>query len=320
MNIAFFGTNNIFSSTVFRHLSNSLLAINIKIVVLPKKPRFASRPLPKHAQLRRVPCFSETIDDTETLARHKAIPLIFDAELSAAQISQQLTRHSIDLIIVACFPSLIPEILLDTSVCGAINIHPSLLPKYRGPAPVFWQLQNNENRTGVSLHVISQQLDAGDIILQRKIDIPNDANGRDIDSLLALSGAKLLTKLCIDIKTLQRYIASATPQQDQHASYQHSPCASSDFHLNLNWSAQHAYRFMRGTEHLQIPYLVSLNDTNILLTQPISFSEKHGSQTLQYEDKKILSINFRRGCLRAKYTNEHVKKFDNAADVQIDNF
>lgn len=74
---------------------------------------------------------------------------------------------------------------------GFINIHPSSLPKYRGPIPTFWALLNNEKKTGVTLHYIDSGIDSGDIIAQIDCEIPKEITGNELNNLLIEKGAEL---------------------------------------------------------------------------------------------------------------------------------
>ena len=77
---------------------------------------------------------------------------------------------------------------------GFINIHPSLLPKYRGPVPVLWAVFNNEARIGVTLHYIDKGIDSGDIITQASIKVPKNATGHELNSLVSKKGFELFKR------------------------------------------------------------------------------------------------------------------------------
>ena len=99
-----------------------------------------------------------------------------DTEIGYAPESQQascaslIKHHAIDFLLVACWPYLIDNLLLDSSRKGTLNMHPSLLPAFRGPDPVRHQLEHSQSRYGVSLHLMNQQFDQGDIIAQAELD------------------------------------------------------------------------------------------------------------------------------------------------------
>ncbi|HZU71049.1 MAG TPA: methionyl-tRNA formyltransferase [Ktedonobacteraceae bacterium] len=87
-----------------------------------------------------------------------------------------------DVIFSAGFPWKLPPALLEVPRLGCINAHPALLPKYRGPEPVFWQIMNGEPQIGITIHRMDAQFDTGPILVQRAMDISEDD---DIDSVFA---------------------------------------------------------------------------------------------------------------------------------------
>lgn len=84
-------------------------------------------------------------------------------------------KREMDLVIVANFSRILARPLLETPANGCLNVHPSLLPKYRGPHPLYWALANREHVTGVTVHEVTERIDAGPVILQRPVRIePRD--------------------------------------------------------------------------------------------------------------------------------------------------
>ena len=106
-----------------------------------------------------------------------------------------LCRQTPDLIITACHGQIIPQKTLRAPKYGALNIHPSLLPKYRGAAPVPWTLLNKETETGVTIFKMDQGIDTGPILAQEKTSIKPQKTSQDLLNRLF----KLGTKLLIDI-------------------------------------------------------------------------------------------------------------------------
>ncbi|MBI5349011.1 MAG: methionyl-tRNA formyltransferase, partial [Chloroflexi bacterium] len=145
-----------------------------------------------------------------------------------------------DLICVACFPKLLPLSWLAIPKLGCLNLHPSLLPNYRGIAPMFWQFYYGETRTGVTLHFMDDGADTGDIAAQREIKFPDGITSRQADRLTAHAGAELL------IDALNQNPIPRTPQP-VGAIY---PIATvpkqKDRILPTSWSARRAFNFIRG--------------------------------------------------------------------------
>lgn len=121
-----------------------------------------------------------------------------------------------DIFVVAAFGHILPEALLNIPRLGAINIHASLLPKYRGAAPIQWVIINQEKETGVTIMFMDKGLDTGDILLAETITIAQDETSESLHDRLSVLGADLL------IKTLKRFEAGdiqPIPQDNDRATY-----------------------------------------------------------------------------------------------------
>lgn len=121
-----------------------------------------------------------------------------------------------DLIVVVSYGKLIPAQILEIPLGGCINVHASLLPHYRGAAPIQRAIMAGENTTGVTTMLMDEGLDTGDIILQTVVDIPADMNYGTLEHILAETGAQLLLRTIEEIRagTAQPYA-----QDDSQATY-----------------------------------------------------------------------------------------------------
>lgn len=218
-----------------------------------------------------------------------------------------------EFLFVACFPLRLPEALLRWPTRMAINLHPSLLPAYRGPNPIFWQLRNGERGTGISLHRLTDALDAGPILFQQRVDLPQGASADELDTLLAQQGTEALCDL-LSAQTLQPH-----EQDPQRATYQPLP-RPEDYVLDKRWSAERAYNFMRGTRNPFGRYSILLDGQWHHLLSALRFDENRSlgtsytrnishpdaqpdsQQTAQnnFLRHEALSIQFSPGVLRAK--------------------
>ena len=117
-----------------------------------------------------------------------------------------------DLCVVAAYGKIIPKKYLEIPKYGFVNIHPSLLPKYRGPSPIQTAIMNGETETGVTIMLVDAEMDHGPIIAVKKHQIPSGAYFPEIHDELAKLGAKLM------IKALPKYISGAyKPQEQDHS-------------------------------------------------------------------------------------------------------
>lgn len=121
-----------------------------------------------------------------------------------------------ELIVVAAYGKILPEDLLDYPKYGSVNVHSSLLPKYRGAAPINWAVLNGETETGVTIMYMAKELDAGDIIAQASTAIGPEENAQELTARLAELGAGLLSDT---IRSLEDGTAVRTPQDGSLQTY-----------------------------------------------------------------------------------------------------
>ncbi|CUH92349.1 methionyl-tRNA formyltransferase [Herbinix luporum] len=121
-----------------------------------------------------------------------------------------------EVIVVAAFGQILPKELLDIPPYGCINVHASLLPKYRGAAPIQAAILNGDEETGVTIMHMDVKLDTGDMILQEKIPISQDETGGSLHDKLAKLGADLLVKV---LEQLRDGTTKRVPQDDSEATY-----------------------------------------------------------------------------------------------------
>jgi methionyl-tRNA formyltransferase len=138
-----------------------------------------------------------------------------------------------EVIVVAAYGQILPPAVLDLPRFGCVNVHASLLPKYRGAAPIQWAILNNESETGVTIMKMAAGLDTGDILSQRATPIDPDETAATLHDRLAAIGGELLTA------TLPAYAAGAiTPQpQDNTAATYARKITKADGWLDWSLSA-----------------------------------------------------------------------------------
>lgn len=148
-----------------------------------------------------------------------------------------------DLIITAAYGRILPKAVLDVPKHGCINVHASLLPKYRGAAPIQWALINGDEKTGVTTMFMDEGMDTGDILLTSEISIDPDMNCQELfDRLKELGGQVLLDTL----KALENGTLIRTPQD--HSKAIHVPMMTKETGL-IDWtkSAREIHNLVRGT-------------------------------------------------------------------------
>ncbi len=145
---------------------------------------------------------------------------------------------------VVAFGQIIPKTVLDLPPCGCINVHPSLLPMYRGAAPIQWALINGEEETGVTIMLLDETEDTGDIILQRRVSIALEDNAATLSDRLASTAATLL------VEVLESSPKNAPPPHtpQNHDQATHAPKLTKE-RGQINWevSANKICNLVRGT-------------------------------------------------------------------------
>lgn len=121
-----------------------------------------------------------------------------------------------ELIVVAAYGKILPEDILNYPQYGSINVHSSLLPKYRGAAPINWAILNGEEETGVSIMYMAKELDAGDIISQASTRIDPEEDAQMLTARLAALGAETLSNT---VKALAAGSAARIPQEESAHTY-----------------------------------------------------------------------------------------------------
>lgn len=128
----------------------------------------------------------------------------------------KIKSYDASLFIIVAYGKIIPENLINTPKLGSINIHYSLLPKYRGASPVESAILNGEKNTGISIQKMEYKLDSGPLLIQKEIQIEDTEKAPDLRKRLVVSGANLLVQILPDI--IEDKI-TPIPQDEQYATY-----------------------------------------------------------------------------------------------------
>lgn len=147
-----------------------------------------------------------------------------------------------DLIVVVAYGKILPQELIDIPKFGVINVHSSLLPKYRGAAPIHAAIINGEKETGVTIMYIAEELDAGDMILQGKTEISEEDNLGTLHDRLAEIGAKTLAE-AVDL--IFQGTAPRTVQNHEMATFV-KPIRKDETRVNWGKNSRDIFNFVRG--------------------------------------------------------------------------
>ncbi|MBH1941348.1 methionyl-tRNA formyltransferase [Mobilitalea sibirica] len=155
---------------------------------------------------------------------------------------QKIREMQPEVIVVAAFGQLLPKELLDIPPYGCINVHGSLLPKYRGAAPIQYSIIDGEKETGITIMYMDVKLDTGDMILQKSLTIAPDETGGSLHDRMAVLGADLLAEALDQIK---EGTAKRIPQDDSKATYV-KIIDKSMGNIDFSLSAEQIERLIRG--------------------------------------------------------------------------
>ena len=170
------------------------------------------------------------------------IPVFQPRRVREAECIEELRKYNADIMVVVAFGQILPKEILEMTPYGCVNVHASLLPKYRGAAPIQWSIIDGEEVTGVTTMQMNEGLDTGDMLLKVEIPIEEKETGGSLHDKLAEAGAKL----CVEtLEALQNKTVTPVPQGETTTAY----AKMLEKQLgNINWtkSAVEIERLIRG--------------------------------------------------------------------------
>jgi methionyl-tRNA formyltransferase len=192
----------------------------------------------------KYPVIAGQNETVEMFAGMKGIPSIklFDANDDYITVIKECNP---EIIIVSCLAKKLPTEVLSIPSLGCFNLHPSLLPAFRGPVPLFWQFRKGIENFGISLHRMTSDFDSGPLVAQKILAMPNGITNYKASELLAVEGVFLLEHYLEEILS-GKYVE--TIQSESEASYQSYP-EDSDFTVSVSWTAKRLYNFICATAH-----------------------------------------------------------------------
>jgi methionyl-tRNA formyltransferase len=210
--------------------------------------------------------------------------------------AERLVRIAPDVILVSCIGRKLPKDIVSIPRYGCFNLHPSLLPRFRGPAPVFWQFRAGVESFGITVHCVSEEFDTGDIVAQSRVTMPDGVNGREADGLFAEAGSQLIeaTLRSIECGSLRR-----CAQSPSDATYQGLPVPD-DYAVSTRWSARRMYNFICATRLPGIVFPCKVGGRIYRLTAAKSYRDSDVVR-IAVEGRRVISINCSRGVVEAIY-------------------
>ncbi len=220
-------------------------------------------------------------------ALKKEIPLFQPKNLKDQNFIDKIKSLKADLFVVVAF-RMLPKVIIDLPRLGCINLHASLLPEYRGAAPINWVLINGEKETGVTTFYINSKIDEGDIIESKKIKIEKDENAGTLHDKLMTTGSKLV------LKSVENIFNGNVKKKKQKISKKNklAPKISKDIcKINLNESADNIVRLINGLSPYPGARIIFKNKNYKILKAKKSNSHHNDTEEMFEINNKIILNN-----------------------------
>jgi methionyl-tRNA formyltransferase len=249
--------------------------------------------------------------DVKQFAKHLKIPIFQPEKLKNPEFIEQLKELKADLQVVVAF-RMLPDVIWSMPPMGTINLHASLLPQYRGAAPINWAIINGDKKTGVTTFLIEKEIDTGKIIFSEEVEITDHDNAGTLHDKLMQTGADLLVKTIIAIKN------NTYPQVDQmlSASLRAAPKIFKET-CHINWlnDLEKTYNFIRGLSPYPAAWTTIQNiltgetlNVKIFETEKETVSNDAESGNIVSDEKTYLKVTVVGGYLSIKILQLEGKK------------
>lgn len=300
--VVFFGTPQ-FAADVLEYL----VLNKVEIVAVITKP---DRPLGRSATPQPTPV------KTVAMEQLPSIPLFQPEIVSAAEFAPIIEKFDADLFVVVAYGEILRQHLLEMPKIACINLHASLLPKYRGAAPIQQCIINGEGESGITIMHMVKKMDAGDIISKQSVQIGPDMTYGELEVALCEEGSHLLLQAIHDLQT---GTASRTPQDHTQATFA-AKIELEDCEIDWQQPAQQIHNLVRGvTPHPGAWCWISIKGVKkrlkIVQTSVIEELSTHMPGTVISMDKHGVLIACGQSCLRLVRVQLEGKKEMTAAEL-----
>lgn len=279
MNIIFMGTPD-FAAASLEELLKSRHQVKL-VVTQPDKARGRKKELQP--------------SEVKVVAQREGLPVFQPLKMKAPETLEELKKYQPDVIIVVAYGRIIPERILELPRYGCINVHASLLPKYRGAAPIQWAVLNGEEKSGVAVMQMDKGLDTGDILSMEETVLDPKETSDSLFEKLADMGAKLLIKTLDDIEKGQ--IQAVKQPAESPTPYARMICKE-DGLIDWSKSAKEVERLVRGMNSWPAAYTFAEGkNVKIWDSQVIDEDSELEPGTISCADKNALRIQTGEGQL-----------------------
>ncbi len=244
------------------------------------------------------------------------LPILQPVNLKDPEFIEQLRSYQADLQIVVAF-RMLPEIVWNMPPLGTFNLHASLLPQYRGAAPINWAVINGETETGITTFFLQHEIDTGNIIMQQKIDIAPDDNAGIVHDKLMYLGADLVLQT---VNQIESGNVASIPQPE--GELKPAPKIFKETcRINFNTTAESVRNLVRGLAPYPAAWIeladTEGNATNMKIYEVSTelCTPTHPAGTLVCDGKKVLKVAVQDGYIHLDQVQLAGKKRMPAADL-----
>lgn len=288
MKIIFLGTPDFAVATLDAMVQHQLNVV--AVVTAPDKPAGRGMKLQQSA--------------VKKYAVEHQIPVLQPEKLKNEEFLQTLKSYQADLQVVVAF-RMLPEVVWNMPPLGTINVHASLLPNYRGAAPINWAIINGEAASGVTTFKLKHEIDTGDILLQEKVIITETDNAGILHDKLMTTGAQLLLKTIDELRNNTLKIipqTSLTSGIEQEKSLKHAPKIFTET-CKIDWSKStiEVYNLIRGLSPYPAAF-TTVNDKKMKLFEVEKIIASHSFEPgyIETDDKKYIRFYCADGYISVK--------------------
>lgn len=269
-----------FATESLRALLNTGANI-VGVITAPDKPAGRGRKL--------------TPSSVKKFALEKNLKILQPEKLKAPGFLEELKALKADLQVVVAF-RMLPEAVWNMPPKGTFNLHASLLPEYRGAAPINWAVINGERKTGATTFFLKHEIDTGDIIFQEEIEITENDDAGTVHDKLMETGARLVVKT---VEAIAQKDVNPVPQPDR----EHKPAPKifkEDCRIDWTADCQKAHNLIRGLSPYPAAWTELITPDGQTVSVKIFKTEKNDSEGLKageiYSDNKKLIMTGTAGC------------------------
>jgi len=248
--------------------------------------------------------------DVKKFAKEKGLNILQPKNLKAPEFVEELRALKADLQIIVAF-RMLPEVVWDMPPIGTFNLHGSLLPKYRGAAPINWAVMNGDTETGVTTFFLKHEIDTGDVLMQKSMPIGEEENVGDIYNKLKDIGAEVVLET---VKLIETGDYKLKPQDNSKVS-KAPKIHPETCHLDFDQSVEKVHNFVRGLSPYPCAW-TTLDNKKLKIYKTEKEIEKHEKApgTFVTDDKKFLKIACKDGFLNVLELQLQGKKRMNIKD------